>query len=173
MLISETVAKKLYLMRHAEAGAKESRQDDQGRELNAAGIKNSRHMGAWFDEEKVHFDLIVASSATRAGQTAELVPEGMNLEHPRILLEDVLYESSVRQFLDYINNIEDAYNHVLIIGHNPAISYIAEYLTKAEIGDMAPGSVAVIRFDLSSWKTASENTGILERYVIPESIVKY
>ena len=167
------LAKKLYLMRHAEAGAKESRQDDRARELNAAGIKESRHMGAWFEEERTHFDLIVSSSALRAEQTAHLVAEGMNLEHPRILLDDSLYESSVRQLLGYINSIEDAYDNVLIVGHNPSISYIAEYLTKAEIGDMVPAGVTIIKFDLGSWKMVSENTGTLEKYVMPHDIVKY
>ena len=160
-------------MRHAEAGAKESRQDDRVRELNPAGIKESRHMGAWLEEEGTHFDLIVSSSAFRAEQTAHLVAEGMNLEQPRILLEDSLYESSVRQFLSYINSIEDGYDNVLIVAHNPSVSYIAEYLTKAEIGDMVPAGVAIIKFEVGSWKIVSENTGVLEKYVMPHHIVKY
>ena len=90
-----------------------------------------------------------------------MVAEGMKLDHPRIVLEDVLFDASVRQLLDYVNNIEDAYQSVLIVGHNPAISYLAEYLTKADIGDMAPGAVVIIRFELSSWKLVSENTGVM------------
>ena len=160
-------------MRHAEAGAKETRQDDRSRELTPAGVKESRHMGSWFEEEKIRFDLIISSSAFRSEQTADLVIEGMNMDGPRMLIEDILYESSVRQFLDCINNIEDGYNNVLIVGHNPAISYIAEYLTKSDVGDMVPGGVAIIRFELSSWKLVSENSGVLEKYVTPEDIVKY
>ncbi|HEY9489407.1 MAG TPA: histidine phosphatase family protein, partial [Chryseosolibacter sp.] len=102
--------------------------------------------------------------------TTSLLAEGMKLDQPRILLEDVLYEASVGQFLEYINNIEEAYHHVLIAGHNPSISYLAEYLTKADIGEMATGSIAMIKFDLGSWKLVSENTGVLEQYVTPESL---
>lgn len=160
-------------MRHAEAGAKESRQEDRSRELTPSGVKESRHMGSWFDEENIRFDLIVSSSAYRSEQTAQLVIEGMNKDQPRFLMEDILYESSVRQFLDYINNIEDGYNNVLIVGHNPSISYIAEYLTKSDVGDMVPGGVAIIRFELGSWKMVSENNGTLEKYVTPDDVVKY
>jgi len=165
--------KHLYLFRHAEAAAKESRQDDKTRELAQAGIKDSLHMGAWFREQNFHFDLIVSSSALRAEQTATLAAEGMKLENPKILLEDVLFDASVRQFLDYVINIEDSYDHVVCVGHNPVISYLAEYLTKADIGDMVAGSVAIIRFDFNSWKKANEATGHLVNYVTPERIARF
>ena len=164
--------KTLYLLRHSEAVAKGSRQDDKLRELSQSGMKESLHMGSWLMEQNIHFDLMVSSSAVRAEQTAELLAEGMKLDQPKILLEDVLYEASVRQFLEYINNIEDAYHHVLITGHNPTISYLGEYLTKADIGEMATGSIAMIKFDFSSWKLVSENTGVLEKYITPESVVR-
>ena len=165
--------KTLYLQRHAKAAGKEARQEDKSRELMQSGLKDALHMGAWFAEQNIHFDLIVSSSAMRAEQTAMLVTEGMKIEHPKILLEDILYEASVRQFLDYINNIEDAYHHVLIVGHNPVISYLAEYLTKADVGDMATGSTVIITFDFSSWKNVSENTGVFVRYVEPDEVARF
>lgn len=162
------MTKILYLMRHAEASAKEARQEDKLRELTPTGVKESLHVGAWLRDQNTHWDLLVSSSALRAEQTAHLVAEGMKLEQPRILLEDSLYEGSVRQFLDYVNNIEDGYKEVLIVGHNPTISYLAEYLTKADIGDMPAAAVTVIKFDFTTWKQVSENTGVLERYVTAE-----
>lgn len=167
------MSKQLYLLRHAEAAPKESRQDDKFRELTQAGVKDCLHMGAWLREQNFQFDLIVSSSALRAEQSAEMIAEGMKLNNPKILLEDVLYEASVRQFLDYVMNIEDGYDDVLIVAHNPAISYLAEYLTKADIGDMAAGSVVMIRFDFSSWKQVSENTGELVKYVSPEMVNRF
>lgn len=163
--------KHLTLLRHAEAAPKEARQDDKSREVTQTGMKDSLHMGARFLEQNIQFDLMVASSALRAEQTAALIAEGMKLENPRVLMEDVLYEASVRQLLDYINNIEDGYDNVLVIGHNPAISYLAEYLTKAHTGDMAPGSVAIISFDFGSWKEVSENNGELVGYLTPSSLI--
>lgn len=154
--------KTLYLMRHAKATARESRQDDKTRELTQGGVKDSLVVGTSLRERNVAFDLIIASSAVRTEQTASLVAEAMNYDLNRILLADELYDASVRQFLEYVNNVEDAYNHVLIVGHNPAISYLAEYLTKADIGDMSTAGVAIIKFDFRSWKLVSENTGVLE-----------
>jgi len=165
--------KHLYLLRHADAAHKESRQDDKSRELTQAGVKDSLHMGAWLREQNVDFDVIASSSALRAEQTANLIAEGMKLDQPKILLDDILYDASVRQLLDYINSIEDGYHHALVVGHNPSISYLAEYLTKADIGDMAAGSVAIITFDFSSWKNISENTGVLVKYASPEIVSRF
>lgn len=167
------MAKHLFLVRHAEAASREARQDDKTRELTSAGVKESLHLGAWLAENNFSFDFIVSSSALRAEQTASLISEGMKVEHPRILLEDILYDASVRQLLDHINNLEDAYNNVLLVAHNPAMSYLAEYLTKADIGDMLPCSATIIKFDFSSWKQVSENTGVLEKYVTAESVAKF
>jgi phosphohistidine phosphatase len=167
------MAKHLYLFRHAEATGKESRQEDKNRELSQAGIKEALHMGVWFHEQQIKFDAIISSSALRAEQTAMLAAEGMKLDKQKILLEDVLYEASVRAFLDYINNIEDGYDTVLIVGHNPVISYLAEHLTKADIGEMLPGSVVIIKFDFNSWKLVAENTGMLVNHVRPEMVAKY
>ncbi|MEO5599727.1 MAG: phosphohistidine phosphatase SixA [Cyclobacteriaceae bacterium] len=167
------MAKHLYLFRHAEAAGKESRQEDRNRELSQAGVKDSLHMGAWFQDQNIKFDAIISSSAMRAEQTAMLAVEAMKLEKSKIILEDVLYEASLKVFLDYLNNIEDAYQHVLCVGHNPVISYLAEYLTKAEMGEMVAGSVAIIKFEFPTWKKVSENTGELVQYVTPEMVARY
>ena len=161
------MAKTLHLLRHAEAAAKEARQDDKARELTQAGIKDSMHLGAWLLTQNITFDLIVSSSALRAEQTAGLIVESMKLENAHIRVEDVLNEASVRQLLQYINNLDDGCTNVLLTGHNPAISYLAEYLTKADIHDMSPGALAIIHFDLASWKEVGENTGKLVNLMPP------
>ena len=164
------MTKHLYLFRHAEATPKAPGDDDKSRELTQTGIKHAMQMGAWFREQNINFDLLVTSTATRAEQTAHIVAEGMKLENPRILSEDSLYEASVRELLAYINSIEDGYQRVLIVGHNPGLSYLAEYLTKADIGEMVPASVAIIKFPFTSWKQVSQGTGELVKYVTPEVV---
>jgi phosphohistidine phosphatase len=57
--------------------------------------------------------------------------------------------------------------NVLCVAHNPAISYLAESLTKAEIGDMPPCGLAIIKFNINSWKEVSQGSGELENYIYP------
>ena len=62
------------------------------------------------------------------------------------------------------------HKHVMCISHNPVVSYVAEYLTKEEIGDMAPGSLVTIKFNIDSWKEVGEGNGELENYIYPEML---
>ena len=162
-LTQPEMSRHLYLVRHCEAAAKESRQDDKSRDLTAAGVKDALHLGAWLVKQNAIPDLLVSSSAERAQRTADLIAESLKADNLRHLSEDALYEASLRNLLDYVNNLEDNYRNVLLTGHNPAVSYFAEYLTKAEIGDMAPGSLVMIRFESGSWKEVSGGSGMVVR----------
>lgn len=161
------MTKHLYLVRHAEAASREARQEDKTRNLTQNGIKDSLLLGTWLRERNLSFDRIVSSSASRAEQTAHVLTEGLKLNNPTIIVEDVLYEASPGQLLHYINDFEAGFAEVMVVGHNPSISYLAEYLTKADIGNMAPGSAACIQFECDGWKSIAENTGELVWYTAP------
>jgi phosphohistidine phosphatase len=57
-----------------------------------------------------------------------------------------------------------------MVAHNPSISYLAEYLSKAEIGDMKTGGIAAIEFNLTSWSQVDEGNGDLVRYTFPAEV---
>ena len=99
-----------------------------------------------------------------------LIMEGLKLDSEKIIEDDELYEASTRSFLEFIGRFDNSYNHIMCVGHNPAISYLAEYLTKSEIGDMYTAGMAIIKFKLPSWKDVSQGTGTLENYIYPEML---
>jgi phosphohistidine phosphatase len=88
----------------------------------------------------------------------------------KIQLNEELYEASVRTFLREITQLEDTLNHVLCVGHNPSISYLAEYLTKAEIGDLPPGGLVIIQFEILLWQKIGEASGKFIKLIIPETV---
>lgn len=155
-------------MRHAQAVSRGGGGDDRSRELSQKGVRDALLIGNWLRERQVPLDLIAHSSASRTTQTAELVAEALKGDSTVLLSEDVLYDASVRQLLQYVREIEDAYTNALLVAHNPAVSYLAEYLTKADTGGFPTGAVAIIRFDTGSWKNVDENTGSLVEFVHPE-----
>lgn len=156
-------------MRHAEAVEKSHHHTDKDRELSSTGIQQSIKMGAYLASGNMQPEMIFCSPAERAKETAALVAERFKLSQQQISEAD-LYDASVRTFLDFINKLDSIYNNVLCVGHNPTLSYLAEYITKAEIGSMSPGSVAIIRFNISSWVEVSQGSGELLNYITPETI---
>jgi phosphohistidine phosphatase len=162
--------KNLYLLRHAHSFEKQMGQSDKERELSPSGIKESLQIGTYLLKNKLVPEIIYTSTANRAKATTQLVIDTMKLDPEKISCEEALYDASVRTFLEFVNNIENHFTSAMCVGHNPVISYLCEYLTRAEIGDMPTGSLAVITFRFSSWAEAGQANGELVSYITPVSL---
>ena len=75
-----------------------------------------------------------------------------------------LYEASVRTILQNVNVLKNEWKTVLIVAHNPAIHYFAEFITGEVIDGMEPCAMVEITFDLESWAMVSERTGTFQTY---------
>lgn len=162
------MTKTLFLLRHARALEKQVGQQDIDRELNSIGLQNSTRMGMYLSNQPHRFDIILSSPAERAKTTAMLLAEQMKYDTNKVHLNPEIYEASVRTLLRVINQLKNEWNLVLIVGHNPSITYLAEYLTKSEIGDMTTCGLASIQFQVDQWEEVSEGTGELLSYQYPD-----
>jgi len=160
----------LYLLRHAQSADKQVSQQDRDRELTPEGMKQALRIGGFFLRQKLPLDCIMTSYAVRANTTAGYVADVIKYDPEKILVEEELYEASVRTFFQFVTNLDDSYRHILCVGHNPTISYLAEFLTRAEIGDMVPAGLCMIQFNLDTWKEVSQGNGTLIQYVHPDAL---
>ncbi|MDX1628142.1 MAG: histidine phosphatase family protein [Fulvivirga sp.] len=162
------MTKTLFLLRHARAEEKPPEKKDIERELDSIGLQNSTRMGINFQHKAYQFDIIVSSPAARAIKTASLIAEQIKYPTDKIHENPEVYEASVRTLLQVVNRLKDQWNTALLVGHNPAISYLTEYLTREEIGNITTCGVVIIEFEISSWSEVSEGTGDLVLYEYPD-----
>ncbi|MFL5730504.1 MAG: SixA phosphatase family protein [Cytophagaceae bacterium] len=162
--------KNLFLVRHAKSDWSVPGQKDFDRELNGRGRSDAPKMGRKLYELESKPDLIIASPAIRARFTAELICEQLKFDTERIIYTEDIYEASVRTLMSVINGVEDKYSRVMIFGHNPGFTYLAEYLTKKEIGNIPTCGMVNIEFDVDSWKEVSEGTGELKNFIYPKKL---
>lgn len=160
----------LYLMRHAQSADKQPGFSDKERELTPTGVREALQIGGYLLQHKYFPDLILSSTANRAKSTATQIVDTLKLVPDKIQLEEELFTASVRTFLAQIHDFDDSLNTVLCIGHNPTLSYLAEYISKAEIGDLPPAGLVVIQFHSKQWKDVGEGTGELVRLITPEML---
>jgi phosphohistidine phosphatase len=160
----------LYLLRHAHTAEKHPGQNDLERDLTSTGVKEALIIGRYLYQQQTHFDTILCSTANRTKTTAGLIADALKVDTDKVSPREELYEASPRTFLQFVSELEDDQHHVMCVGHNPAISYLAEFLTGAEVGDMVPAGLAVIRFNLISWREVSQANGSLEHYITPEMV---
>src|SRR5688572_23937502 len=117
----------LYLLRHAQSADKQPGQADKERELTLKGMQDATLIGRYLHDQKKIPKIFLTSTANRAKATTQLVCDVLKTEDEKIQLEDELYEASVRTFLGIVKQQDDSADAIMCVGHNPAISYLAEY----------------------------------------------
>lgn len=161
------MVKSLILVRHAQAEPYSPVIKDEERELTATGVADASRMGKHLLSLQVVPDLIIASPAFRTSTTAQLLAEQLGYDLPNIQTESTLYESSMRNLIGVVNQLSEKHLQVMIVSHNPTLTYLAEYLTHAEIGTLPTCGAVNIQFENLSWQQVSGNTGKLLWFEYP------
>jgi phosphohistidine phosphatase len=144
--------KTLYLVRHAKSDWNNG-ETDFDRTLNPRGQCDAPEMGLRLKARDVHPDIIVCSPATRAFQTLELLA----LPAGTVEYNENIYEASAIALLDIVQSLEDTADSAMLVGHNPAMSWLAGHLTGVRIDNMPTCSVATIRLTSNHWKKAGQD----------------
>lgn len=160
----------LYLLRHAQSSERQPGESDKERELTPAGMREALLVGTYLYKENTKIDQVICSVARRADATGRLIADAMKFDPERVSNQEALYEASTRTLFQFILQLENQYHNVLCVGHNPSISYLAESITKAEIGDMPTGGLAIIKFNISSWNEVDQGNGELQNFIYPKML---
>ena len=164
--------KTVFLVRHAQAAEPEIDQKDIDRPLTSTGMRDAGLTGRYIFQNYENPELIYASTADRARSTAEIIAEQLKYEPSAIRLEESLYEASVRTLMTLVNEVPDRYHSVLIISHNPSLTYLAEYLSKSDVPNMKPGSICILEFEDLAWAEIGEGTGYFRVYEYPANLLE-
>ncbi len=146
--------KVLYLMRHAQSDWPSSNQNDFDRPLSQQGFEDAPRMGKRLKLRGVSPDLLISSPATRTVQTMELLLTELGLAKDAVLFNENMYDASVETLLEVVQSINDRFSNVMLIGHNPSITWIASLLSGESVTNLPPASVVTIRLACDRWKDA-------------------
>jgi phosphohistidine phosphatase len=160
--------KTLYLVRHAKSSWKYPDLDDFERPLNKRGRKNAPFMGKLLKKLKVAPDLVISSPANRAATTARIIAAAINYPLENIVYSESIYEFSENALIHVIIQIEDAVNKAMVVGHNPAINGLANYIGDHPISNIPTSGVFCVELDISSWAKICEHCGKLKFFEFPK-----
>ena len=146
-------ARRLVVMRHAEA---EPWADSDGeRGLTSKGLRDAAAAGLWLAEHGYLPDQAMVSAATRTRQTWHALAEaaGCTLE-PDLRLD--LYSAGPESALDELRTAEESAHTLLVLGHNPTVSFLANLLqdglgpteaVTAMTAGYPPAALTVLEYD--------------------------
>ncbi len=159
--------KTLYLVRHAKSSW-EYDVIDHERPLNDRGFKDANLVSSHLKETLELPDLVISSDAMRAKTTAMIFMKNLGIVEGEILLNHELYDFSGEDVLQFVRELDDELNSVLIFGHNHAFTHIANSLGNSYIENVPTSGLVQLEFNVQNW--ASIEKGLTKQTIFPKQL---
>lgn len=143
--------KRLTLMRHANAQWKDPQISDFDRPLNRRGISEAEAMSRRLIELRLIPTIVLTSSARRAQQTANIVSRELGVPPRKTRTDESLYLAPAAQILRVIQTTGPRIPHLMIVGHNPGVTEVANLLAPTSHVDLATAAICSLTFDARIW----------------------
>lgn len=154
--------KDLFIVRHATAEdiGNLTVVRDYDRELISKGVMESAKLGKFLSDYFPEIEAVYSSGAARALSTATYIAEQIGFDTEKIEVRDSLYGTGPRGYLEVLNQVPAGVNSVMIVGHNPDVSYFTDYLTRDDTGGPLKKATAIhLQFEGFEWDEISAKLG--------------
>lgn len=163
--------RQLILVRHAKSSWDNPELDDFERPLNKRGKRDAPFMAKLLAEKKIKPDLILSSPSVRTKLTAIEFAKNLKVPDNKIIWNEMLYLASSAKLLKFIADFDDSIRIGLLVGHNPGLTDLQNFLCKEEI-DNIPTCGVVIMKTKKDWNTIGAKDFELELFEYPKKYLK-
>lgn len=157
------VQRTLVVVRHAKSDWSHGL-PDHDRPLADRGRRDAPEVGRWLSEHLGPVDLVLCSPARRAQQTWQLAGRQLT-PAPPVKQDQRLYTASPTDLLTVLSELPDKTSSVILVGHNPALSDLVEFLS-GELRELKTSSIAVLSWP-GTWLDAESRTATLNAFATP------
>lgn len=170
--------KTILILRHAKSDWGNPGLVDFDRPLAKRGLNDAPRIGDLLAQFEAVPDLILASPARRAKQTAELVAEACGYKKS-IRWEESFYGASSDDLIDTLRSLPDRVERVMLVGHNPTMEETVAALLAGDEADgwgvglsirMPTAALVCLDVDLVDWAMLEPGEATLRWFVIPKLI---
>jgi phosphohistidine phosphatase len=162
--------KTLYLVRHAKSSWEEPGVSDADRPLIPKGLKKTKLIVDFLLKRETIIDLMISSPAVRAYETAKIIAAGLNYPLNKIKIDRKIYDGYYDRILDIIYGTSNEINSLMIFGHNPTITNLANLFLHPGIESMPTSCVVCLSFNIDRWEDIPANEAIQEFVVSPKML---
>ena len=159
--------KKLILVRHGKSSWKEDLPDDE-RPLKKRAYKDADLVLSAFSNFAENQMLLWSSYAVRALTTAKIFKEKLNIPDERFEVKEELYTFNAGQLTKVIETCDDAVDTLMVFGHNPAMTSVANKLGDQDFDNVPTTGLCMIEFETNSWKGLKNGKTLL--YLFPKHL---
>ena len=117
-------------------------------------------------------DLIISSLALRAQITADELAKKIGYKN-RIHYMEELYNAPLETLMNVISLQDDSHHTIYLVGHNPTVTELANYLANENFYKMPAMGVLAIDLDIDSWSEIDEKCGTISFFIEPKQFRYY
>jgi phosphohistidine phosphatase len=160
--------KTLTLIRHAKSSWSQPELADFDRPLNKRGKGDAPLMGRRLVRRGIAPELFVTSPAKRALKTARLIAKEIGYPNKRLLTDERIYAALAEDLLEVLQGLDDRLKEAWMVGHNPSLTDLANYLTGTSLDNIPTCGVVRAAFDILRWKQLAHGSGELLLFDYPK-----
>lgn len=160
--------KTILLLRHAKSSWNNQGLTDFDRPLNERGNRQAIQMGKKILSLGDLPELIIHSTAKRTSETTKIISKEMGIAADRIKQDQSMYLSSYNNLLSVIDSIPDSINCIMLVGHNPGITDLSNYLTQNYIDNIPTCGAVKIDAFVDSWQEIARGIGSQKYFIYPK-----
>ena len=168
------MTRELLILRHGKSD-RNSAAEDFRRPLKERGIEHAQRIALWMMTEGAIPDYVVSSPAERSMETARRACNVMGLSDAAVHPDPGLYPGSLEQLLRGLARIPSSARQVLLVGHNPGLEELLEYLSSRAVPATKDGkrfpTAALARLEMpDDWRRLPRGCAELKDLVRPTTL---
>lgn len=160
--------KTLTIFRHAKSSWNHPELTDRERPLNKRGKRDAPIMADRLKAAGIRPSLIIGSPAVRAWKTARIVARQIAYPIEFLQREPGLYHAGVNKLLDIIATQDEGFNSIMIVGHNPGLTDLANELTPGLTSNIPTAGFVSILIDSDDWDLRTRASASLVHFDYPK-----
>jgi len=162
--------KTVCLIRHAKSSWDQAGLADIDRPLNERGKATAPIMADILEKKGLKPELIIASPAKRARQTAKFFRKIYGIKKSDMQIEPGIYHGDENTILELLRNIPDSIHSVFLFGHNPTMNYLSSMFTDQGLHIPTCG-VQHLEFNIESWSQLLPDKTALKEFIYPKQFI--
>ncbi len=143
--------KTLHIIRHGKSSWDFEDISDIDRPLSPRGINNAYLMAKKLGDRKVVPDRFITSPANRALYTAIIFARVLKFPYGQIQISDSIYTGYTDELIELVREQDKAVNHLLVFGHNPAFTALANQLMDHYLDNIPTAGIVSLTYRVESW----------------------
>ncbi|WP_299117170.1 histidine phosphatase family protein [uncultured Winogradskyella sp.] len=161
--------KTVTLVRHGKSSWEYDVSDIE-RPLKSRGEKDAKLVANQFIMSNSVPKKIFSSPAIRALETCKIFIEAFNLSENFIEIDDSLYDFGGDNVVNFLKNLPNEIDEIMIFGHNHAFTSITNIFGDKFIDNLPTSGLVKLNFEISNWQDLKQ--GHTEFIIIPRELKK-